>query len=56
MPHADLLAQTFLQAKAKVDDKPDYNKVRDAISEIIAGEKAEEYDDGECPSLGLFLG
>ena len=28
--------------------KPDYEKVRNAISDIISNEKSEEYDDGAC--------
>ena len=30
----------------QVKDKPDYDKVRKAISDLLESEKAEEYDDG----------
>ena len=30
-------------------DKPDYDKVRKAISDLLESEKAEDFDDGKLP-------
>ncbi len=31
----------------QIAEKPDYDKVRKAISDLIESEKAEDYDDGK---------
>lgn len=36
-----------LRCAFQVKDKPDYDKVRKAISDLLESEKAEDFDDGE---------